>query len=1326
MIKIKNNFKIIFLFLLLRNYIILTSEECERETPIKQPGSNTMCLLTYCSQNQIKSKECIISNSIIKTQWLNDIILVGEEDFRYTKLITTSNGELIFATSSCPRNKDRIYYGIDINGNPIFNDEYIIKKTIVRNEEKFERYESQIGLVKINGNSNSDKEFIINIGKSRTYAEIFDYIDYENSIIEIDYEQIVNENIKSFFGGSINTIEGGKNYFIFAFINSDDKFCIAKLYFEYDSNGNIKCSKKKNQSYSAQDNRIVTCYSYNEIIICAYFSSNNKLKIIIFDFSLTKLEDKDLSITSDTSLNFHKLIHLSGNIGLFSYFKGTRNDYPSVLIIESKEKSSCTYSITEKDNIKLDYYSFSNSTLLADFIKIREDLVCLSSTIKDKESLIIILINFYNNGEYNIRYYLINIFKLYNHKIMRDIESAIYNNNLVLAFSFCPQATCEEDSDLHYSSLIFFSYPNCSDYNLDIISYLSKEENNELIINLADNITIDNNIFGFVFEGIKINNIDNCGINFISNKTNKSINSGDTLAQNEKLELILTEEEYEIMDCSISYSLFITEPDFDVYNNYPNYILKENDNIEKNVFTKNSYQSKIGYFNVLINQDLTKNCEEEDCELCLKYEISHCLKCQNNFNYINNNKICLKKETDTPSQTDTSSETDTLSSTLNRCSFEEIAKGKCPEIVLTNSELKGMYSYIIDNILTKNSTNENIIITTINVQFQLSSVEAQKSSNIFISSIDLKDFENKLRDVYNISYDDLLIMFKIDIKSENNLNTYVQYELYNPYNLKRLNLSICNKSEIIINIPAELDSETATLFESLSSYGYNLFDSSDPFYNDICTPYTSLNQTDIILDDRKKLIYVKNGNQTLCQNNCSVTNYNSEYKKAICQCSVKVENKEPDLEDANIEFTKDIIADSFFKTLENSNFLVMKCCMLVFNFQFMFKNIGMIIMTIILLISIILILICCFEEKKKINYFIQLIFKQKYFYQNKSSKNKNESISKILKIKEKNNKSNNKILKLNKIYKTEIDIKKKNSKFKNINKNGPPTKKAGKKNNKLNRVKSNSNFENKTKKEGKGSIISNMSSNNFIKKKLVKNLEKNKTEKINYLNDYELNNLDYESAIKKDRRTFFQYYWSLLKKKQLILFTFIPINDYNLYSVKYILFLISFSLSFTINGFFFSDDTMHKIYIDNGKFDFLYQIVQIIYSTLICGVINTLLKCLSLSEKNILEIKNQKNLKKATEKSKHVKNFLRIKFIVFFIMCIILLIFCWLFISCFCLVYINTQIILITDTLISFGLSMLYPFGLNLLPGIFRIPALRTNKKDKKMLYRISLLVALI
>ena len=77
-------------------------------------------------------------------------------------------------------------------------------------------------------------------------------------------------------------------------------------------------------------------------------------------------------------------------------------------------------------------------------------------------------------------------------------------------------------------------------------------------------------------------------------------------------------------------------------------------------------------------------------------------------------------------------------------------------------------------------------------------------------------------------------------------------------------------------------------------------------------------------------------------------------------------------------------------------------------------------------------------------------------------------------------------------------------------------------------------------------------------------------------------------------------------------------------------------------------------------------------------------------------------------------------------MIVIIMIFFWYFISCFCAVYKNTQEILIKDTLISFALSMIYPFGLNLLPGMFRIPALRSITKDKKCFYKISGLVALI
>ena len=239
-------------------------------------------------------------------------------------------------------------------------------------------------------------------------------------------------------------------------------------------------------------------------------------------------------------------------------------------------------------------------------------------------------------------------------------------------------------------------------------------------------------------------------------------------------------------------------------------------------------------------------------------------------------------------------------------------------------------------------------------------------------------------------------------------------------------------------------------------------------------------------------------------------------------------------------------------------------------------------------------------------------------------------------------------------------------------------------------------------------------------------IENNNIKNQKHYTDQELNTLDYEMALKIDKRTYFQYYWALLKKKHLILFTFLIQEDFNLISLKIVLFVLSFSLYFTVNGFFFSDDTMHKVYKDNGSFNIILQIPQILYSSIVSSVIKTILSRLSLSEKNISEIKHEKKREIAMDKSQKIKKCLRIKFIIFFILSFLLMDFFWYFISTFCSVYVNTQKILIKDTLISFGLSMIYPIGLNLLPGIFRIPALRAKKKDKKCLYKTSCIIALI
>ena len=59
---------------------------------------------------------------------------------------------------------------------------------------------------------------------------------------------------------------------------------------------------------------------------------------------------------------------------------------------------------------------------------------------------------------------------------------------------------------------------------------------------------------------------------------------------------------------------------------------------------------------------------------------------------------------------------------------------------------------------------------------------------------------------------------------------------------------------------------------------------------------------------------------------------------------------------------------------------------------------------------------------------------------------------------------------------------------------------------------------------------------------------------------------------------------------------------------------MSFALFFTINAFFFGDDTMDQIYEDNAIFNFLFQLPQILYSSIISSIIDIILHKLTISE----------------------------------------------------------------------------------------------------------------
>ena len=586
--------------------------------------------------------------------------------------------------------------------------------------------------------------------------------------------------------------------------------------------------------------------------------------------------------------------------------------------------------------------------------------------------------------------------------------------------------------------------------------------------------------------------------------------------------------------------------------------------------------------------------------------------------------------------------------------------------IIKNAFKKGKLDLFILNIMEKDKND--IFFEKNNVIYQLTSLYNYYNNlnNNNLSSINFGKCEIKLKEYYNISSNNSLLILKIDIYEKKILIPFIYYEVYNIKTKEQLDLNLCKFEKIDINIPVNINENK--LFK---------YNSSGKYYNDICSSYTTEKNTDIILEDRRNE-YI-NDNLFLCEKNCKYKGYNSLTKKVLCECFVKINI--PLI--SSIEINKDKLIKNFIDIKSTTNINIMKCYYILFTKKGIIKNIGhYITMTMILCIII-----------------LNIIFILKGYDQLKFQ------VNEILKNKKKDNEE--KTIKIN---------------------NNPPKTKIG-----INVL--------KTKDELNGESNSKFESKNFlnirdIKKEKKDNLDLNNTDKkqnillinsnvlnnksINY-NDYELNNLSFQNALKSDKRGYFQYYFSLLKTKQTILFTFYNKADYNSKIIKIILFIFSFSLFFTINALFFDDATLHKIYEDQGRFNFIYQIPKILYSTIITILISLIIKYFSLSERDIIKFKSEN--KDINEKYTKLLKCLFIKLILFFAFVYIFIIFFWYYLSCFCAVYQNTQIYLLKDTLISFSLSLVYPFALNLLPGLLRIPALKHNNES---LYIFSKLVQLI
>jgi hypothetical protein len=222
-------------------------------------------------------------------------------------------------------------------------------------------------------------------------------------------------------------------------------------------------------------------------------------------------------------------------------------------------------------------------------------------------------------------------------------------------------------------------------------------------------------------------------------------------------------------------------------------------------------------------------------------------------------------------------------------------------------------------------------------------------------------------------------------------------------------------------------------------------------------------------------------------------------------------------------------------------------------------------------------------------------------------------------------------------------------------------------------------------------------------------------------NDYEINTLSFDYAIRYDKRTCWQYYISLIRNKQLFFLSFLDFNSYNSVILKKPIFFLSFVYSYGINAFFFTDELMNEIYEDGGKYDLETLVPNAVYSSLAAvGLIKILVIFLLLSESHILNVKRQTVEKKAEECKRYALKIICVKLVFFFIINASLLTFFLFYLTCFNALYPNTQIFLIINASISFFISNILSFLYNLIPMLFRNDILKFNSK-KGSKYRINI-----
>ena len=651
---------------------------------------------------------------------------------------------------------------------------------------------------------------------------------------------------------------------------------------------------------------------------------------------------------------------------------------------------------------------------------------------------------------------------------------------------------------------------------------------------------------------------------------------------------------------------------------------------------------------------------------------------------------------------------------IESCRYSELISGECyisnifggaeDSIDSIENEILSLGDDIFDyNDETK--INKSIVIYGNNITIEITDSLIMKNIinfNKLISEFQFNECVNNLKATTIGMENYELIIVKIDLRRNDTLSAQIEYKIFSPKTHNFLDdLSSCNN--IIIYTPIFANQSYLNKIKEIYNEGYDIFNINEKFYSDLCLPFYDKNfNADLTLGKRQKIYYYINAN--LCEAKCKYIGFDIVKYKAICDCPIKQEIS-LDISNKNIFNSKENEKTIYYKETI-SNFKTAKCFKTIFSkigfkynwgsYYMMLMIIGFIIFTIIwfkkgedmillyireILDVILMGIDSAHKEKVKKNY-EEMINKSKNKNKKKIMLNESKELNDIEENDDNNNKENN-ITKDKEIINSDQTLRDKENEI--FRKKGP------KKNAILIRS------------------IGLKKENKMPPEKLI--LEKKKINYNNNLTDIEKDLLSYDKAKIMDNRNYYGYYWSLIKYRQLILFTFFSFDDYNFFIIKIISFFLLLSLNLLYNYIFFFDKIIDKIYDNEGKYSLKIQILNVFICSLLFSLTILLCRLIITSHTKFIKLKEFDNYEKAQKESYSIYKKLIIRYIIFISVGALLLLIIWYFITGFCAIFQYTQNHLFLNAFLSFLFSMIYPFIYCLLPALFRYLGLKKNKK---------------